>query len=309
MREDRYHIPVLAKTAIDLLVSNTDGSYLDCTLGGGGHSAEILSRLSEKGFLIGLDKDITAVEYAKKRLSEYKNFKAVNISFDKINELDEIVFGTKFDGILFDLGVSSEQINDPARGFSYSQSGDLDMRMDSQDNITAFDIINNYPEEDLADIFFRYGEERKSRRIAKKIAEARKDNRIRTTKELASIIASAVPSNFKVKSLSRIFQAVRIEVNKEMDQLAAALEQSLDILKSKGRAAVISYHSLEDRMVKQFINSKSAGCICPSDFPKCVCNNRPVINKITKKVVIPENGEIKKNPRSRSAKLRVYEKI
>jgi 16S rRNA (cytosine1402-N4)-methyltransferase len=309
MNTASYHIPVLLRETVDALVLNKSGCYLDCTLGGGGHSEAILKQLERDGNLLGIDRDPAAIAEAGKKLGGYANFKSENISFSRINELTQIAFGLKFDGILFDLGVSSRQIDDPERGFSYSSEGRLDMRMNPDDGFSAYDIINTYGEEKLAEIFFAYGEEKNSRRIAGRIVSARDRSPINTTKELSDLISSIISRNFRVKTLSRIFQALRIEVNGELEELRSALLFSLNILKTGGRTAVISYHSLEDRIVKNFISEHSAGCICPKEFPRCICDNKPSIKNLTKKPVTAAEDEISLNPRSRSAKLRVFEKI
>jgi len=244
MNTPGYHIPVLLKEAIDMLVLNDHGVYLDCTLGGGGHAKKILETIASDGFLLGIDRDIQAIEHAGKVLQEYKNFKSENISFSRINELEQIVFGMTFDGILLDLGVSSKQIDDAGRGFSYSGEGNLDMRMDTSGEFSAYDIVNIYNINELTDIFYKFGEERSSRKIAEKIIFSREKNKIKTTGELVQIISSVVPRNFRVKTLSRIFQALRIEVNKELDELNTVLKFSLNVLKPNGRAVVIAYHSL-----------------------------------------------------------------
>ncbi|HQO09142.1 MAG TPA: 16S rRNA (cytosine(1402)-N(4))-methyltransferase RsmH [Clostridiales bacterium] len=309
MISDFYHIPVLQNETAQLLVTDKNGVYLDCTLGGGGHAKKLLESISEKGFLLGIDRDEQAIKYAGEFLKGFKNFKSEKISFSRLNELDQIVFGMKFDGILLDIGVSSKQIDDPERGFAYSADGELDMRMDRSAKISAFDVINGYCEQELTDIFFRYGEEKNSRKIARKIVQQRDIKPIKTTRELVDAVSSVISSNFRTKTLSRIFQAVRIEVNGELDELMSVLKFSLEILKPNGRAAVISYHSLEDRIVKQFITEFSTGCICPKNFPKCICGKVPVIRNLTKKPVCASEEEIEKNSRARSAKLRVYEKI
>jgi len=304
-----YHIPVLLNETIEMLVQNKHGVYLDCTLGGGGHAKAILEAIDKDGFLLGIDRDIKAIEHACTILKEFKNFKSENINFARVNELEQIVFGMTFDGILLDLGVSSKQIDDAERGFSYSNDGNLDMRMDSAAAISAFDIVNSYGLKELTEIFYKYGEERNSRKIAEKIVYQREKGQIRTTAELSDIISSVTPRNFRVKTLSRIFQALRIEVNKELDELCSVLKFSLNILKPAGRVAVISYHSLEDRIVKQFIAEQSSACECPNELPKCVCNKIPSIKSVTKKPVCATVEEIEQNSRARSAKLRVFEKI
>jgi 16S rRNA (cytosine1402-N4)-methyltransferase len=304
-----YHIPVLLRETVDALVLNSSGSYLDCTLGGGGHSEAILKAIDREGTVLGIDRDAEAIAEAGRKLGSYKNFRSENISFSRINELEQIVFGLKFDGILLDLGVSSKQIDDPKRGFSYSSEGRLDMRMDAASGISAYEVVNTYSGEELKKIFYSYGEEKNSRRIAEKIVSEREKSPIATTKELTSIISSVVSGNFRTKTLSRVFQALRIEVNAELEELKTVLEFSLDILKKGGRTAVISYHSLEDRIVKNFIAEHSAGCICPKEFPRCLCDNKPSVRNLTKKPVTASEEEISTNPRSRSAKLRIYEKI
>lgn len=309
MSSTEYHIPVLLEQTIELLVHDRDGNYMDGTLGGGGHSKKILETLSDKGFLLGVDRDQAAIDHASELLGGYSNFKTANISFGRVNELEDISFGLRFDGILLDLGVSSKQIDDAERGFSYSSDGELDMRMDREDMTSAFEIVNSYSEKELAEIFFKYGEENRSRTIAQRIIERREREQIKTTSELADIISTVVSGKYRVKTLSRIFQALRIEVNNELKELEQILNFSLEVLNPKGRVAVISYHSLEDRIVKQFITENSTGCKCPPNFPKCVCGNKPVIVPVTKKPVVPGEEEIRENPRSRSAKLRVYEKI
>lgn len=309
MSRTEYHIPVLLEQTIELLVHDKDGNYMDCTLGGGGHSRRILETLSDKGFLLGVDRDQAAIDHAAKLLGGYKNFKTANISFGRVNELEDITFGLRLDGILLDLGVSSKQIDDADRGFSYSSDGELDMRMDREQMTSALDIVNSYSDKELAEIFFKYGEENRSRSIAERISEAREKKEIKTTKELADIISTVVSGKYRVKTLSRIFQALRIEVNNELKELESILNFSLEILNARGRVVVISYHSLEDRIVKQFVAEYSKGCKCPPGFPKCVCGNKPLIAPVTKKPVVPGEEEIRVNPRSRSAKMRVYEKL
>ena len=308
-RSDSYHIPVMLKETLDSFLINKDGNYLDCTLGGGGHSKAILEIISEKGILLGIDRDKEAIEQNASLLEQYKNFMVANISFANVMKLDSIVFGLKFDGILMDLGVSSHQIDDPSRGFSYMNSGDLDMRMNEDDELSAYIVVNNYTEEQLKEIFYKYGEEKKARYIARNICKAREEDPIKTTKELSDIIERSVPYKNRVKTLSRIFQAIRIEVNNELGEIEDFLKVSLKILKKHGRVTIMSYHSLEDRIVKRFINDMATGCTCPKDFPKCICGKEPIVKKITKKPIIATDEEIKENPRARSAKLRVFELI
>ena len=308
-RSDSYHIPVMLKETLDSFLLHKDGNYLDCTLGGGGHARAILEIISDKGTLLGVDRDKEAIEQTAYISEAYNNFSTANISFSHVMRLDSIVFGLKFDGILMDLGVSSHQIDDPKRGFSYMNSGDLDMRMNEEDELSAYIVVNNYTEEQLKEIFYKYGEEKKARYIARNICNEREESPIRTTKELSDIVGRSVPYKNRIKTLSRIFQAIRIEVNNELGEIEDFLKASLKILKKHGRVAIMSYHSLEDRIVKRFINEMSTGCTCPTDFPKCICGKEPIIKKITKKPIIATEEEIKENPRARSAKLRVFELI
>ena len=306
-----YHIPVLLNECIDNLIVDLDGDYLDCTLGGGGHTREILKKISDSGSHMGIDRDPDAVATNQGLLDKYKNFKIKNIPFSDVIALDEIMFGLKFDGILIDLGISSFQIDNAERGFSYSQDGLLDMRMGKSagDKFSATDLVNNYNESEMIRIFRNYGEEKFSIKIARNIIKAREINKITTTRELKEIILRSVPYKNNIKSVSRIFQAIRIEVNGELEEIAKFLEFSLDILKPGGRAAIISFHSLEDRFIKKFVTEKSKGCICPPTFPVCKCNKKPSIKKITRKPIIATEQEVDMNVRSRSAKLRVFEKI
>lgn len=306
-----YHVPVLLNECLENLIVKKDGNYLDCTLGGGGHTSEILKRISAQGSHIGIDRDPDAVATNQSLLSKYTNFKIKNIPFSEVIALDEIMFGLKFDGILIDLGISSFQIDNAERGFSYSKDGLLDMRMGKSlgEDFSATDLVNNYTETEMIRIFRNYGEEKFSIKIARNIIKARGINRITTTKELKEIILKSVPYKNNIKSVSRIFQAIRIEVNGELEEIAKFLEFSLDILNSKGRVAIISFHSLEDRIIKNFITNKSLGCICPPTFPICKCYKKPQVKKITRKPIVASTEEIEINVRSRSAKLRVFEKI
>ncbi|MCK4980165.1 MAG: 16S rRNA (cytosine(1402)-N(4))-methyltransferase RsmH [Candidatus Delongbacteria bacterium] len=308
-RKGSYHIPVMLKETLESIIVDKNGDYLDCTLGGGGHAKVILETISEKGTLLGIDRDKEAIDQTAYLSEAYNNFTAENISFANIMKLDSVVFGLKFDGILMDLGVSSHQIDDPKRGFSYMNSGKLDMRMNEEDELSAYFIVNNYTEDQLKGIFYKYGEENKAKYIARNICKAREENSIKTTKELSDIIERSVPYKNRIKTLSRIFQAIRIEVNNELGEIEEFLNISLKILKEHGRVAIMSYHSLEDRIVKRFINEMSTGCICPKDFPKCVCGKEPRVKKITKKPIVATEDEVKENSRARSAKLRVFELI
>ena len=306
------HIPVLLKECIEGLNIKPDGIYVDGTLGGAGHSSQIAKKLSDKGLLIGIDRDIEAINTAKNRLSEFKNIKYINDNHDNIkNILDEININ-KVDGILLDLGVSSYQLDEEKRGFSYKTNTALDMRMDTSQELTAKDVVNNYTEEKLAQIIYEYGEEKFSRRIARNICEFRKNEVIETTDQLVKIIEKSIPEaakNHKGHPAKRTFQAIRIEVNNEIEPLYNTVMASIDSLKSKGRLCIITFHSLEDRAVKQAYINACGKCTCPSDLPYCVCGKEEKGIIVNKKPILPTEEEIEQNSRSKSAKLRIFEKI
>ncbi len=279
--------------------------------GGAGHSIEIAKRLSNKGLLIGIDRDTEALQSAKERLKEYKNIIYVHDNHDNIKEIIERLNIEKVDGILLDLGVSSYQIDEKSRGFTYMQNGPLDMRMDKSQTLTAEYIINNYKEEELANIIFEYGEEKFSRRIAKSICEYRKKGKISTTEELVKIIENSIPKNGLDKHghpAKRTFQAIRIAVNNEIEPLYNTIKKCIEILNISGRLCVITFHSLEDRAVKQAYLDATGRCTCPPDLPYCICGKKKLGKVITKKPILPSNEEIKNNSRSKSAKLRVFER-
>ena len=302
------HIPVLLNEVIEGLEIKPDGVYIDCTLGGAGHSVEIAKRLG-KGTLIGFDQDEEAVQAAKNRLKDY-NCIIINDNFSNIKTRLENEGIKKADGVLMDLGVSSHQLDTAERGFSYHEDAPLDMRM-SKKGISAFEVVNDYSEQEIARILFLYGEEKYSRSIARAICNKREISPIKTTLELASIIRENVPVSYrKAKNpAKKSFQAIRIEVNKELEVLQIGLNDAFDVLNIGGRLAVITFHSLEDRIVKNKFNELCKGCTCPSDFPICVCGNTPKAKKISKKPIVAGEEELKINNRSRSAKLRIIEKI
>ena len=276
--------------------------------GGAGHSEEIVKRLSEKGLLIGIDRDEEALEAAKKRLEKYKNVKYIHGNHDDINKLLEDI--GKVDGILLDLGVSSYQLDEKTRGFSYMENARLDMRMDKTQKLTAEDVVNEYSEEKLANIIYKYGEERFSRNIARNICKERQTKRIETTEELVNIIKNSIP---KAKQNSghpakRTFQAMRIEVNNELEPLYNTILNSIECLKENGRLAVITFHSLEDRAVKEAFIEAEGKCTCPKDLPYCVCNYKSYGKVITRKPILPSKEEQEENSRSKSAKLRIFER-
>ena len=306
------HVSVLLNECIENLNIKPDGIYVDGTMGGAGHSLEIVKKLSEKGMLIGIDRDEEALAVAKERLKDFNNVKYVHDNHDNIDEIIKNLNIKGVDGILLDLGVSSYQIDEKTRGFTYMDDGPLDMRMDKSQKLTAEYIVNNYKEQDLARIIFEYGEEKFSRKIARNICEYRKNKKIETTGELVKIIEKSIPGKFREKNshpAKRTFQAIRIEVNNEIEPLYNTIKNSITALNSKGRLCVITFHSLEDRMVKKAYVDAEGKCTCPKDLPYCVCGNVSLGKIITKKPILPTEKEMQENSRSRSAKLRVFEKI
>ncbi|MCI0502129.1 MAG: 16S rRNA (cytosine(1402)-N(4))-methyltransferase RsmH [Fusobacteria bacterium] len=306
------HISILLNEAVAGLDIKENGVYVDCTLGGGGHSLEILKKLNGSGLLIGIDQDDFAFEYSKKRLSNHSNIIFVKNNFSELENILDEYHIDKIDGILLDLGVSSFQFDDRNRGFSYWEENELDMRMDKSQTLTAKDIINKYSQERLIEIFTNYGEEKNSYKITKKIIAVRNEKEIATNQELIEIIKSALTEREKRKTghpARKIFQALRIEVNDELGVLKRLLKSVENRLNTGGRLVVITFHSLEDRIVKQFINSKINPCICPPDFPECTCGLTSTYKKITKKPLFPSENEINNNPRARSAKLRIAERV
>lgn len=306
------HVSVLLNESIENLNIKPDGIYVDGTMGGAGHSLEIAKRLSKKGLLIGIDRDEEALMVAKERLKDFSNVKYIHDNHDNIDEIIKKLNIDGVDGILLDLGVSSYQIDEKTRGFTYINDGPLDMRMDKTQELTAEYIVNNYKEQELARIIFEYGEEKFSRRIAKNICECRKNKKIETTAELVKIIERSIPGKFREKNshpAKRTFQAIRIEVNNEIEPLYNTIKNSINALNSKGRLCVITFHSLEDRMVKKAYVDAEGKCTCPKDLPYCVCGNISYGRIINKKPILPTEKEMNENSRSRSAKLRVFEKI
>ena len=305
------HVPVLLNECISNLNINPNGIYVDGTLGGAGHSHQIAKKLSSNGILIGIDRDVEALSAAQEKLKEFNNIKYVNNNHDNIAQILSELKIENVDGILLDLGVSSYQIDEQSRGFTYMEDGPLDMRMDKTQELTAEYIVNNYKEEKLADIIYEYGEEKFSRRIAKNICEYRKTKKIETTTELVKIIEKSIPVSAREKNghvAKRTFQAIRIEVNDEIKPLYNTIINSIKCLKSGGRLCVITFHSLEDRCVKQAYNDSIGKCTCPPELPYCICNNKSLGKIITKKPIIPTDDEMLTNSRSRSAKLRVFER-
>ena len=304
------HIPVMLDEVISGLNIKENGIYVDGTLGGAGHSKKILEKISEDGLLIGIDRDEEALENAKKTLKSYNNVRYVHGNHDNIKEILENLDIDSVDGILLDLGVSSYQLDEASRGFSYMNDSKLDMRMDKTSNLTAEYIVNNYKEEKLANIIFEYGEEKFSRRIAKNICEYRKNKKIETTKELTSIIEKSIPSFNKKEGhpAKRTFQAIRIEVNNEIEPLYNTIQSSIDALRNGGRLCVITFHSLEDRAVKKAFIDAAGKCTCPPGLPVCICGYKSKGKIITTKPILPTKEEMQINSRSKSAKLRIFEK-
>ena len=305
------HYPVMLQESIEGLKIKKDGIYVDGTLGGAGHSKEIAKRLSTKGKLIGIDRDEEALEAAKENLQEFQNVIYIHDNHDNIQEILENLKVQKVDGILLDLGVSSYQLDEKNRGFSYLGENELDMRMDKTQELNANIVINTYPEERLANIIYEYGEERFSRQIAKNICEQRKQKEITTTKELVEIIEKSIPKSKQKEGhpAKRTFQAIRIEVNNEIKPLYQTVKNCIDCLNPEGRLCIITFHSLEDRAVKNAYIEASGKCTCPSDLPYCVCGAKKLGKIITKKPIIATEKEREENSRSQSAKLRIFEKI
>ena len=307
------HTSVLLNECIENLNIRPDGIYVDGTLGGGGHSSVICERLSEEGTLIGIDRDRDALDAAGRRLEPYGCRKIlVQSNYSDIkNVLNELEIDG-IDGVLLDLGVSSFQLDNAERGFSYMNDAPLDMRMSQDDDFTAYDVVNRYSEKELAGIISGYGEEKWAKRIASFIVEKRKDKPIESTFELVDVIKAAIPAKARREGphpAKRTFQAIRIEVNDELGQLERAIEDFCDVLNPGGRLCVISFHSLEDRIVKDIIARRNNPCTCPKEFPLCICGKKADIEKISRKPILPGEEELEANPRARSAKLRVAEKI
>ncbi|WP_303840404.1 16S rRNA (cytosine(1402)-N(4))-methyltransferase RsmH [Selenomonas ruminantium] len=308
-----HHISVMLEETVKGLVTTKDGTYVDCTLGGGGHSSRIASLLTEQGRLIGIDQDAAAIRAASERLKEAKC--RVDIVHNNFRNLEQILVEENaplVDGVVFDLGVSSHQIDTAERGFSYIQDAPLDMRMNPEAEFSAYDVVNSYEEKELNRIFKEYGEERWSKRIAQFIVQERANKPIETTGQLVDIICKAVPKAVRQAAgghpAKRVFQAIRIEVNDELGILETAFRTAVSHLKPGGRIAIITFHSLEDRIAKTVLKELSRGCICPPELPVCMCNHQPEI-KILGKPIQAAADELEKNSRSKSAKLRIAEKL
>ena len=306
------HVSVLLNECLDALNIKDDGIYVDCTLGGAGHSSHILQRLSKDGLLVGIDQDTDVLKAAGERLKEYENKKLVHNNFHNIDSILEELEIPKVDGILMDLGVSSYQLDEGERGFSYMKDAPLDMRMNREREFSAYDIVNSYSMEDLWRIIRDYGEEKFAKRIAEFIVNRREEKPIETTLELVDIIKAAIPAKARREGphpAKRTFQAIRIEVNGELEILNKAIEDGVNRLNKGGRMAIITFHSLEDRIVKLKFRDLANPCTCPKEFPICVCGKKPLVKLISRKAIEPSKEEVEENPRSRSAKLRVIERF
>ena len=304
-----YHKPVLFDEVIDNIITDKDAVYVDCTLGGGGHAEGILENSSDSSKVIAIDQDVEAINFARKRLKKYGN--KLEIFQDNFRNIDTAVYLAGFekvDRILMDIGVSSNQLDNAKRGFSYRFEARLDMRMDSNLKISAYEVINNFSEKEIADIIYRYGEEPKSRKIAKKIVEYRKNKPIETTTELADIIIKSIGKSMKRHPAKRTFQAIRIFVNKELEILSETLDKAVKLLNKKGKLLVITFHSLEDRIVKEKFREYENPCTCPPDIPICICSKQSLGKIITKKPIIAKELELEENNRAHSAKLRIFER-
>lgn len=310
---DFHHVSVLLEQSVNALNIKENGVYVDATLGGGGHSYEICRCLKQDGHLIGIDQDLNAINAAKNRLKEFEE--QITLVHDNFKNIEQVLHTLRIDaidGAVMDLGVSSYQLDEGERGFSYQHDAPLDMRMNQNDSVNAYNIVNEYSEQQLSKILFEYGEEKWAKRIAQFIVRAREKVPIHTTGELVDIIKSAIPAAARREGAhpaKRTFQAIRIEVNGELEILENAIRDFVKVLHKGGRLAIITFHSLEDRIVKQTFHSLSSGCECPTGFPVCICGKSPIVKIITRKPIVPSEDELDKNPRARSSKLRVIEKL
>ncbi len=306
------HISVLFDETLNSLNVKDGGVYVDGTLGGGGHSRGILER-AKNVRLIGIDRDREAIKAAGERLADFRdNITLVNNNFSNVKQILNELNVDKIDGAVLDLGVSSYQLDNAERGFSYMHNARLDMRMNPSDELSAYEVVNSYNKEELTKIFYEYGEEKWSKRVAEFIVEKRANKPVETTLELVDIIKAAIPKKVRVEGshpAKRIFQAIRIEVNNELGILKETVSDIVDVLKPGGRLSIITFHSLEDRIIKKAFLDLAMGCVCPKSFPVCVCNRQPIVKIISKKPILPTKDEEIENPRSKSAKLRVIEKI
>ena len=304
-----YHKPVLYDEVIENLITDENGVYLDCTLGGAGHTIGILENTGEKSTIIAIDQDEDAIRFAKIKLENYQN--RIKIFKDNFKNLDTVLYLAgyeKIDGILMDIGVSSKQLDNPERGFSYKYDAKLDMRMNKNDKLSAYEVVNDFTEKEISDILYKYGEEPRGRKIAKRIVEKRQEKKIETTLELADLVIKVIGKSMKKHPAKRTFQAIRMYVNRELEVLEEALDKAVEHLNDKGRLLVITFHSLEDRIVKNKFKDFEKPCSCPPDLPICVCGKKSLGKVLTKKPIIANELELSDNFRAHSAKLRVFER-
>lgn len=305
-----YHKPVLFEEVMEnIIIKDRKAVYVDCTLGGGGHAEGILGLSHEGSQVIALDQDQEAIEFAKEKLKEYKD--RLHILKGNFKDIDTLVYFSgheKVDGILMDIGVSSNHLDNIERGFSYRFDAKLDMRMNQELKISAYNVVNDFTEKEIADIIYKYGEEPKSRKIAKNIVEYRKTKKIETTLELSDIIIKSIGKSMKKHPSKRTFQAIRIYVNKELEVLEEAMNKAINLLNPRGRLLIITFHSLEDRLVKEKFREYANPCTCPSELPVCVCNKKSMGKIITRKPITAGKEEVKENNRAHSAKLRIFER-
>ena len=304
-----HHTPVMLNESLDLLITDRSGVYFDATLGFGGHSSEILKRLDANGKLVAADVDKDAFAFSQKKFADNSRVSLYNFNYSFIDVIAKIESLEYFDGVLADLGVSSFQLDNPESGFTFRTDAPLDLRMDKEKKLNAADIVNTFEEEELANIFYQYGEEKNSRKIARNIVQKRISKKIETTLDITEIVSELVPENFLRKTLTRIFQALRIYVNDELDNLKLFLENSVKVLRKGGRIVVITYHSLEDRIVKDFFKSETVVNLSPKEDPLGMVKIDARLKLVNKKPVVPSDTEIRNNFRARSAKLRAAERL
>jgi len=304
-----FHTPVLLNESIDYLITDKSGIYFDGTLGFGGHSSKILESINNDGLLVSTDVDLDAFNYSRSKFGNAQNMKLYNFNFSKIKIISKLESIQAFNGIFADLGISSHQIDDPASGFTFRKEAELDLRMDKTIKLTAAELINTFAEDEISNIFYEFGEEKNSRKIAGRICEKRKIYPIKTTTNLAEIISELVPERYLNKTLSRIFQSIRIYINKELDVLKTFLDESIDLLAEGGRIVILTYHSLEDRIVKEKFKYEALKCVCPKEYPVCSCNKTQRLKILTRKPIYPSADELSINRRARSAKLRAGVRI
>lgn len=309
MAGSSYHRPVMVEEVMQHLIGDLNGIYIDATLGGAGHTSVLLNHLEDKAAVIGLDRDADAHRAANAIVGNDKRFRSMQLEFSKINRCAAAFHFGHCDGVLADFGVSSYQLDTAERGFSFMQDGLLDLRMNPTKGETAAELLQKIDEKGLADMIFQFGEEKKSRQIARAVCRERMHRSIQTTSDLVGILDRALPPKNRIKSIARVFQALRIAVNDELGEIDRFLQSAFALLKRGGHLVLLTYHSLEDRRVKQFFTEKARGCICPPELPVCVCDHQPEGRVLTRKVITASAEEVEMNPRARSAKLRAIEKL